>query len=387
MAERPIRPVRNYAFQIRNHGAHASVGRGYVFGQPRPKFTYFMLFDIVREAKPSWHDEAVRSGLHVAAMKSFSHPTYEVETQTLNAYNAIRIIPTRIKHRAITAKFWDDSTSYIARLMSEYVKWYHYMGKATSVSDFGDKAGPQARGGSLPSIGLREKDTRHFFNTIKVYDLGTNPGAVNVYTFVHPVITGVEHGELDYMSTDHVDYTLTMQHEGFFSEIAQPLTKYPEVFTGLGIEQGQPTGFDAFQMGVVSTPLDGFDQDSQTAGVVGRLLGDSGDDIVSSVKVALDAIKIGVNAANSLQSPFAAVRSAVTDVRRVIDADNFRVSDAIRAGRNFVSTVERVAPIAFSAGRTIARAASTGLVASSAALRSIEDLEFDGDPIADLIGG
>ena len=232
-------PTRNYAFDIRNFGSgRLADGSNYLFVQPRPKYTYFAYFDIAAEAAPPWYQESVRSGKFLAALMSVGHPAMDYETEQLNTYNGVRVVPVRRKFKPLQVKFHDDSGSLVTNILKAYRSHYHYSGDATSADDFGDglpMSRSGSRGGQLPSIGLKARSTRCFFNEITLYDLGTSPSHVNVYHIIRPTITSIDHDGLDYYETTGlVSVTLTLEYEGYHEELGVSIKEHSEALAQLG---------------------------------------------------------------------------------------------------------------------------------------------------------
>lgn len=303
-------PLNNYGFDIRSFGsAGLADGTSPVFVQPRPKYTWFAYFDVAESSRPQWYDTAVREGKMLAALASCGHPSFEFDTETLNSYNSVRVIPTRIKYKPITIKLFDDSPSYVSRLLKAYRDHYHFSGSAKGTEEFGDGLPGTAseRSGELPSVGMRVRSTRNFFREIVLFDLGTAPGSINVYRLANPIVTAITHGDLDYYDkTGMVEVSFNVAYEGYSEELAVPISDNQEALV---------------QIGEGSSELGGS-QVSQGNDILGGILDNIGislpgilSDTFANGGFSLDALKRGLLQAASRGTPLQTLRNAVRTVQ------------------------------------------------------------------------
>jgi hypothetical protein len=249
-----------------------------------------------------------------------------MQTEELNSYNLIRNVPIKMKYKPIQVKLRDDSASVVATLLKAYRDHYHYSGAAESFDDFGDAL--LDRGGSLDSMGLRTREQRHFFREIVLYDLGTSPSSVNVYRLVNPMITSIDHGELDYGQTnDFVEVNLTIQYEGYHEVTGRPATEFPEAFVQIG---GSPASVEP-QSGVVSS---GIQQQASIGdriqSALGDLLNDGAEDVLASLKQS---------ESSSFGDPIAKLKDSVLESDRTRDAGSSLIQRAWN-GLNVVPLLE-----------------------------------------------
>jgi hypothetical protein len=76
----------------------------------------------------------------------------------------------------------------------------------------------------IMSMGLRLKANykRHFFNSIVIYDLGTEPNSVNIYYFYRPVITTIDHAGLDIEDrSSKVEITMNFEYENYYFAVGR----------------------------------------------------------------------------------------------------------------------------------------------------------------------
>jgi hypothetical protein len=152
--------------------------------------------------------------------------------------------------------FDDDSASIVLALWKEYLGFYSYLGSigqniatgnntnlvsTNEINSFqirNELTGDEQRSSmnTRPSLGLKLKpnDTRHFFDSIVIYDLGTEPQGINVYWYHRPVITNWDHSNLDRDDrTGRVDINITMEYEGYYFALGIKRSQIKEIFQEL----------------------------------------------------------------------------------------------------------------------------------------------------------
>lgn len=228
---------------------------------PRRPFTFIVEFifgDHINRDLLSSNARGVTANIKAAEKPGFS---YDVEV--LNAYNTPRLITKRVTTKDTSITFYDDATSYVTGMLRAYRAHYAYSGMINNATDVmppatsgGDsywsrlpasKTGqlavpavsPQAllggteatpeegtevrQSSSLPSYGLRPLKVP-FFEAIKIYDLGSEPAAINVYTLINPVIKEVNMPTLDYSDGQgQQEITVAFASVGAVTEVSIPL--------------------------------------------------------------------------------------------------------------------------------------------------------------------
>lgn len=368
-------PLTNYGFDIRSFGsAGLADGNSPVFVQPRPKYTWFAYFDVAESVRPQWYDTAVREGKMLAALASCGHPSFEFETEALNSYNSVRVVPTKIKYKPINVKMFDDSPSYISRLLKAYRDHYHFSGSAKGTEEFGDGLPGSAseRSGELPSVGMRVRSTRNFFREIVLFDLGTAPGSINVYRLANPIVTAITHGDLDYYDkTGMVEVSFNVAYEGYSEELAVPISDNQEALAQIGEGDGSFAGSQVSQGGgdILGGILDN----------VGISLPGILSDTFANGGFSLDALKRGLFQAASRGTPMQTFRNAVRTVQLG--------SGAVQTGNvvGVLGLTDRLGSlglVGFQPGRSVTMPARLSGQSASDLMRS---LTIDGDDWLDLI--
>ncbi len=245
-------PFVNYAQEERNLQS-APGNSASALSIPRFKFTWLVEFTLSPRALDNpvtnLGDFINDGGRLYTHLLSIDHPSPTTKIEKLRSYNKWIIIPTQIEYPQATMTFHDDSTSVVQALWKEHLNFYTHqatIGDTISGLEVNTNLGGSTResnsyqytddltatdGGEMrssmgrrPSLGMRLKpnDGRHFFETIKIADLGTEPDGINVYFYHRPMITGWAHDNLDKEDrTGNVRVTATFDYEGYYYTIGQ----------------------------------------------------------------------------------------------------------------------------------------------------------------------
>ena len=209
-------PNINYSTEMRSDYAISGSDRTVII-YPRTKFTFFVEFNLSDDALASDRVQTtfpyrITDGKVFAIVRGISRPRYIFDIERLRAYNKHVLIPTKTRPQQGSLRLYDDNASIAAALCKEVKAFYSYSGSlgdrgasTSAVTDY--RTGNVLTGSSTrnssddrPSMGitLRNDDSRHFFNSIIVYDLGADPASVNVYEYIYPMITNLQQDELSY---------------------------------------------------------------------------------------------------------------------------------------------------------------------------------------------
>lgn len=251
-------PFVNHAMEIRGTRSERGAGRQTIV-YPRRKFTYIVEFAInprVIQANNFQTDllQFLNNGRIYATMRTIDHPKPSFQTEKLRSYNKDVIIPTKTEYQPAVMSFHDDNSSIAMALWQEIRAFYQYEGRlGRNVVDqnqpnsdvirgfrngnaltnarpsFGNSNGQLATFGeprttqeTLPSMGmtLKEDAARHFFDSIVIYDLGSDPDSVNIYSFMYPMVNSLDHDNLDYEDRQsNVGVSMTFDYEGYYQLI------------------------------------------------------------------------------------------------------------------------------------------------------------------------
>lgn len=250
-------PFENYGVDLRNMKTSrdnpGNVAR-VALSIPRPKYTYFAEF-ILNPNHPGRvtdiEDHMVRAGngLIYTHLKAADRPKPTFQTDTLRSYNRQYKLQKKIEYGPFTLTFHNDSTSMVSAFIKEAIHFAHYSGSLGANRDRGsdlrrvqtenDKfmfpgSGPaslvvppetgktvRSEMNLRPSLGMRMQECgRTFLTNIVVYDLGTEPDSVDVYVYVNPILTAVDHQPLDYYDrSGSSEVILTFEYESFYSSV------------------------------------------------------------------------------------------------------------------------------------------------------------------------
>lgn len=242
-------PLTNFASDWRNLRTPPGNITGAFAGRvalsiPRYKYTFLAEFQINESARATAATQTdvydyLQNGKFYAHLRTIDYPRVAFKNEKMRSYNKWRNVPVRIEYQPFQIGFHDDATSFVSALWKEYLTFYHEtgnIGKTASmygVAEEGSKftsneymVGDSARSGqnSRPSLGmkLRPSRARHFFDQIVIYDLGTEPDSVNVYTFHKPMITQIEHDNYDHEDkTAKMSMSWMLECEGSYFVIGQ----------------------------------------------------------------------------------------------------------------------------------------------------------------------
>jgi len=243
-------PVVNYAQEERNMQTSHN-GRAGALSIPRFKFTFLVEFQFSPRALDNpitnLREFVSDTGKLYTHLVSIDHPSPTFKVEKKRSYNKWINIPTQVEYPSASMMFHDDSTSVVQALWKEHLNFYTHqatigdtisgptqsnLGSSQEVNSFQFTDDLVAQGGGemrsamgrRPSLGMRLKpnDGRHFLESIVIYDLGTEPDAINVYWFHRPMITTWSHDALDKEDrTGNVRVNASFDYEGYYFTIGQ----------------------------------------------------------------------------------------------------------------------------------------------------------------------
>ena len=177
----------------RTHAARIFVDNNFGLS-PKYGWLFHVAFDTNPEISRVSNDDKLRLGLVV---KSASLPKFTFETKTLNAYNRVDIVQTKVKYDTVTIKFHDDNLDVVRNFWYDYYSYYY------RDSDWNDSiyAAPtkyserqnQTWGYTPRQYPASSPGTQQFLNAVRIYSLHNKKFAE--YTLINPTITQFQHGE------------------------------------------------------------------------------------------------------------------------------------------------------------------------------------------------
>lgn len=236
-------PFVNFGMEVRGTQTTTGPGRATIV-YPRRKYTYLVEFFInpaVFETNRVQTDlrQHVQSGRLLATLKSIDHPKTTFKVERLRSYNKSVLVHTATEYQPAAMSFHDDNSSVAMALWREYRAYYQGEGsmgqtavRTGGVTNLGFsefRAGNSLVEESVrtemntrPSMGatIKANSGRHFFDGIRIYDLGADPDSVNIYTYLYPVITNFDHDNLDYEDRNaNMSMTMTFEYEAHYNMI------------------------------------------------------------------------------------------------------------------------------------------------------------------------
>ena len=185
--------ANNVTLFDRNHAAQIFIPNNFALS-PKYGWLFHVSFDLNSEVSRTTNDQILKMGFLV---KSSSLPKFSVETKTMNAYNRVDIVQTKVKYDPLTIKFHDDNLDVIRNFWYDYYSYYYrdadwndnIYSAPTKYSERQNKVwgySPRQYPASSPG-------TQQYINAIKIYSLHNKRFAE--YTIINPIITAFRHGE------------------------------------------------------------------------------------------------------------------------------------------------------------------------------------------------
>lgn len=198
---------------------------------PRQKFQGYVNFVLNRSLYGSSFYSGDGSAFRVnisSLVKTATLPEMQFKTDTKNSYNRKKIINTGVEYEPVDIKVFDTINNDWLVLFMKYFS-YHYMNprnKSSTGREVGDdptKATPGSNmigskfgfGGNWDSnaYGYNLNQVSNFFERIDYVLYHGNKGIQ--YSLMNPVLTRFRTGEIDYSSSEVMDFDMTFEYESF----------------------------------------------------------------------------------------------------------------------------------------------------------------------------
>lgn len=176
---------------------------------PRQKFQ-FMVEITINETVPLL-DESYGRQFIFHRVQAVTLPDYQYNLRSVNQYNRMRYVPTKLEITPSTITFYDTKDSQFQSIMQAYAQHYfhgHNLDMQTIASydtvaqgmtgAFGAKAVPSAQRYFFPSIRIISTDTAESGRIISMFNC---------------MITNVNHDKLDYSDNNLVTWSVQFQPE------------------------------------------------------------------------------------------------------------------------------------------------------------------------------
>lgn len=233
--------LQNYAYDLRGFD-----GSGQKLPSvPRTNFSFFVEFGfnqaIGSDDTPSTDtaqdlDNLLNKGNSIL-VKTFSKPGFAFDTEKLRSYNKVYNLKKKIEYNDLSLTLYDDSRSFVRYMIEQYRRHYNNHGApSTNTGEETDisRAGRMGVDGlplnrpldnqenGIRSMGMRLHDEprKQFFDYIKLYDLGTDPNAAQIYTIYNPIIKSVDNVNLDYTDgSGYQEVSLNLEYTYFDTSV------------------------------------------------------------------------------------------------------------------------------------------------------------------------
>mgnify|MGYP001596656449 CR=1 FL=1 len=260
---------------------------------PRQQFNGYVNFIFNRTMYEEFFDNNNNDELRISMsnqLRSADLPGVTFKTETLNEYNRKKIVNTGVEYQPVNMKVIDSvSNTWLVVLMKYFT--YHYMdprnrqdssssgremdnpwavrmgGSETQASSF-SKGGPfdSNKAGYNPNI------TAQFFERIDYVLYHGNRGVQ--YSLINPVLTGFSHSNLDYTSSELMEFDLNFEYESFTMYDVTNFELSPQDTNGRFEDASGITGGPNSQVFLPSRKSLVGDTPRSYAGLMGRIAND-----------------------------------------------------------------------------------------------------------------
>lgn len=177
----------------RKHASKIFVDNNYGLS-PKYGWLFHVAFDLNPEIARVSNDDLLRMGFVV---KSASLPKFQADVKTLNAYNRVDLVQTKVKYDPLTIKFHDDNLDVVRNFWYDYYSYFYRdsdwnMSIYASPTKYSERQ-QQGWGYSPRQYPASSPGTQQYISAIRIYSLHNKRFAE--YTLINPVITSFKHGE------------------------------------------------------------------------------------------------------------------------------------------------------------------------------------------------
>lgn len=350
-----------------------------------PKFSF--LYYVRINLSPDYSMLKSTSKTEIGSLvKTVSLPKFTVETKTLNAYNRVNLVQTKLKYDPVTIKFHDDGADVIREFWYDYYSFYYRdSDHATSLYQSGHKYNLRQtdQWGYTLRPGSKEGDSTvtQLITDIQIYSFHNKK--FSEITLHNPVITSFRHGDHDYaQGTGILEHEMTVNYEtvtyasGFFTEEnfgSDMLLKYDTTPSDISpVNLGGVPGKDlTYQNGQVV----------RADGAVNQFRGgntNSGAAFSGTPGFGSPNVRTGSNITGPLSNPGNQTKTSVfgTAAKGILGG---MISSAIR-GRNPLSqfTVPNASNLLFQAGSAIGGVTGQKLISVGGLVRAGQTIARNG---------
>lgn len=177
----------------RNHASKIFVDNNYGLS-PKYGWLFHVAFDVNPEVARISNDDLLRMGFVV---KTASLPKFQADVKTMNAYNRVDLVQTKVKYDPLSIKFHDDNLDVVRNFWYDYYSYYYRdsdwnLSIYSSPTKYSERQ-QQGWGYSPRQYPASSPGTQQYLSAIRIYSLHNKRFAE--YTLINPMITSFKHGE------------------------------------------------------------------------------------------------------------------------------------------------------------------------------------------------
>ena len=334
---------------------------------PRQKFQGYVNFILNRELFASLFgsvDNSVFRTQISSLVRKASLPDITFKTETKNSYNRKKVIQTGVDYEPVSLTVMDTvGNEWLSLLMNYYS--YHFMnvrnktlrtdrdpvrpaGTSTLMqnSAFGGTAGAQTAATGTPNIdqetvfdsnayGYNTNQNPNFFERIDFILYHGNKGVQ--YSIINPTLKSLKMGDIDYASSDILEYELTFDYENFvpysvtnFTLTDADVQRFEQgyKFVGPAFEEGRkPIAIGTKESPATPTSLDTLGAPASAGGTGGKSRSRSGQPKIVTTGPEIippgtggDPATVTAQTVTPAPGPAAAATAATSDAKATQDA-------------------------------------------------------------------
>jgi len=243
-------------------------------------------------------------------------PSFQVQTQTHNAYNRKNIQQERIQYAPVTMAFHDDSADLVRKFWYDYYSYYYRDSDHVESSYHQDHKYKQRQQQNWGFTPLQGGDAQNYIKAIRIYSL--HQKAFSSYILMRPTITNFTHGEHTAGEYVPVEHTMTVEYETVLYEQGP-------------VNAGQVVGFGELHYDKGPSPL------TALGGGTTSILGPGGlVDGIGSVTSNFSSGNFGAAGLGALRT-FSNFKNA--DLKSVASGELAQTATNVLKGRNTQSSI------------------------------------------------
>lgn len=198
---------------------------------PKPKFLYFVQFNITESGKKLLQNELQQRRLSFM-VKSVDRPTIQYKQEEVNQYNRKRLVTTGMTFGSINMTFHDTIDETANKMVQDYNRYYYNdFNQDYNAFRYDVVSGVNNSGtwGYNPRNGTEDV---YFFTSIDIYEFYN--GYYTKTCLMNPKFESVTYSSEDMASSEGNEITVSLKYEGaVFEEMSEEMT--PEISELVGL--------------------------------------------------------------------------------------------------------------------------------------------------------